>query len=367
MTGLQTTRLLGSLAPLLAGCGADIRLEYPALLALALPALIALAWGARRESGAGLGYTRVADVLAVGGGVRARLRHVPAVTRTAALLLTVVAVARPQAVRTDERTVEGMDLFLALDMSGSMASIDLTMHEAGTWQAQRRREPPNRFEHAIRTLKDFVADRRTDRIGMVVFARDAYLQFPLTLDYQTVQTLLDGLRLEMIDPSATAIGNALGVAVRGLLDSDATSRAIVLITDGKQQGGNIAPMEAAELAAEEGIRIFTILVGREGTTLVPTNRVQPNGFRRYAEQNNPVDPDLLRRIADRTGGAFYRSENPAELDRDLNAILDELEKTRVVDIASVHRTEIFHVPLLLALALFVLDAVLRWGLLRRIP
>lgn len=363
-------RLLAALIALAAaGCGFDgsLRFVHPWLLTLLALVLALSFWQLRRKRAAGLAYSRVSDVAVAGTSLRARFIFLPPTLRVAALCTLVVAIARPQIARIDERTVEGVDLFLALDMSGSMASIDLSAMEVRAWQQQRRREPPNRFEHAIATLKGFVSDRSTDRIGMVVFARDAYLQFPLTLDYQTIQTLLDGLRLEMIDPSATAIGNALGVAIRGLIDSDATSRAIVLITDGKQQGGNIAPVEAAALATDQSIRIYTILVGREGPTLVPTNRVMPNGFRQYAEQNNPVDAELLQRIATSTGGAFYRAENPAELERDFNAILDELEKTRVIDIASVRPEDAFPRVLFVALLLLALEGALRWFLVRRFP
>jgi hypothetical protein len=130
-----------------------------------------------------------------------------------------------------------------------MHAIDMSEAELYAWRQERGMEPPNRFDHAIAVLKRFMQRRENDRIGMVIFARDAYLQFPLTLDYATIVSILDSLHLDMIDASATAIGNAIGVSVRGLMDSEARSRAIILITDGKQQGGNISPEQAAEPVA----------------------------------------------------------------------------------------------------------------------
>lgn len=356
------------MALVLGGCDASgLRFEHAWVLALLPVAWGSVLWRWRTEDRLALWYSRTVDVRSVRTPLRAKLRHAPKVLRLLAIGTLIAAVARPQQARSDDRTVEGVDIFLVLDMSGSMAAVDMTGPEVRAWQIQQQSEPPNRFEQAVATLKRFVAGRTTDRIGMVVFAHDAYLQFPLTLDYATVQSLLDGLRLEMIDPSATAIGNALGVALRGLIDSDARSKAIVLITDGNQQGGNIAPMAAAELAADETVRIYTILVGAEGTSLMPTDRVIAGVGRQYREQPNPIDPELLQRVAERTGGAFYRASNGAELERDLNSILDELEKTRLIDIASVRPEERFGVVLLLTLALLLGEALLGWWLIRRFP
>lgn len=298
---------------------------------------------------------------------RVALRFVPPVLRALAFIAVVIACARPQWEAMDEREVEGIDIFLVLDMSGSMAAIDLSESEAVRIQRATNALPPNRFDNAIGTLKNFVTARERDRIGMVVFARDAYLQFPLTLDYGTILTLLDRLRLEAIDASATAIGNALGLGVRGLFDSEAASRAIILITDGKQQGGNISPRRAAELAEEEGITIYSILVGQSGSALIPTNLQNRDGTRRLRSQDYPVDPELLQEIAERTGGSFYRAEQPEQLERDLNSILDELERTQMEDVSSVLERELFALFCIAALMLLLLDAFLSWLVIRRLP
>lgn len=352
---------------LTAGCGDEgsWALEYPlALLGLGVVPL--LAWQMTRRDPLAIGFSRGDDARTLGQTLRTRLRTMPTVLRLCAVTLAIIACARPQIESTESRSVEGVDLFLALDLSGSMAAVDMSAREIRTHQTSTQTEPPNRFQNAIATLKTFVAARERDRIGMVVFARDAYLQFPLTLDTATIQSLLDDAALEMIDPSATAIGNALGIGVRGLLDSEAESRAIILITDGKQQGGNISPVEAAELAADEGILLYTILVGREGPAMVPTNRTGRYG-RHYVEQNYPVDPELLAEIAEITGGTAYRAENRAELERDLNAILDDLERTATEDVASVRETEMAHAFILLALGLLLFEALLAHLVIRRFP
>ncbi len=315
--------------------------EYPWMLGLGAVLFVAWFWRHVVRRGPGLAYSRVEVVRTLPMTPRIALRGAPDLLRGLALVALVLACARPQFEDFDQRTVEGIDIFLVLDMSGSMQAVDMSPAEIRQHQVQEREEPPNRFVNAISTLKRFVSHRERDRIGMVVFAREAYMQFPLTLDYSTIQTLLDQLRLNVIDSSSTAIGNALGLGVRGLLDSGAKSRAIILITDGKQQGGNISPRHAAETAQDEGIRIYSILVGREGTAMVPTGRRLADGSSRYRQENYPVDPDLLTDIAELTGGRFYRAAAPDELERDLNEILDELERTQMEDVSSVLEVELF--------------------------
>ena len=349
-----------------AGCDGRLDIEWPWVLAVGALLWAALVWRWRGGRAPRMDYSRV--------DVWRRLPLTPRVVaqrslswlRLAAIALLIVACARPQLEEFDRRDVEGIDMFLLLDMSGSMQAIDLSPDEARAVQAATGDRPPNRFEHAIATLKRVVSRRERDRIGMVVFAKDAFLQFPLTLDYGTIQTLLDQLRIDAIDSSATAIGNALGLGVRGLMNSDASSRAMVLITDGKQQGGNISPMRAAEIAEEQGILLYTVLVGREGPALIPTNFRNRDGTVRYRQESYPVDPELLAEMAEATGGAFYRAEQPAELERDLNDILDRLERSQMNDVSSVLERELFDRFVLLALLLLSLEAALRFGYVRRL-
>lgn len=356
-----------ALSGLLTGCTERFDIENPIGFAVAFCGLIGVGIWRSRGRRARLRYSRVDLTAALPRTPRTVLRHVPAALRAIAMLSLAIAVGRPQWEEFDERTVEGIDIFLVLDMSGSMRAVDLSNAEIVAYQQQYRREPPNRFESAIATLQGFVGARERDRIGMVVFARDAYLQFPLTLDYGTIQTLLSRLRLDAIDASATAIGNALGLGVRGLMNSDASSRAIILITDGKQQGGNISPMRAAEIASDEGIRMYPILVGREGPALVPVNLRMRGGMQRYRQEDYPIDPELLQEIATLTDGSFYRAERPEQLENDLNAILNELERSQMRDISSVNERELFGGFVWFALACLVLEALMAWLFVRRLP
>lgn len=272
--------------------------------------------------------------------VRMRFRWLPNSLYFGSLLLVVIALARPQVREFRDAQVDGIDIMVALDLSGSMSAVDMNLTEIQAYQRQHGINPPNRFDHAKSTLKNFVDSRSRDRIGMVVFAKHAYLQFPLTLDYDTIQGLLDHLELADIDPSGTAIGNALGLSVRGLLESDASSRTIILITDGKQQGGNVSPIHAAEIARDENIRIFPVLVGAGGETLVPVDGLSRE-LSRFRPENHPVDPELLQKIADMTDGAFYHAARPESLERDLNKILDQLDRSRITDVANVRAHELY--------------------------
>lgn len=285
-----------------------------------------------------------------------------------ALALLIIAMARPQAVHGRELNVEGIDIFLALDMSGSMQAVDASKAEVTRLQ-NRGKKPPNRFQSAVSTLRDFVKSRKHDRIGMAVFAKDAFLQFPLTLDYRTILKMLDRLELGDIDEGGTAIGNALGRAVAGLKDSEARTKIVILITDGDRRGGNISPMEAAELAADQDIKVFPILVGNDGPTLIPVKVHSLFGGQgvRYREQKFPVNPQLLKDLADKTDGSFYRASDGEGLEKRLHDILDRFERTQLNDSATVRKTERFEPFLLAALLLFGLQFSARYTVLRPFP
>lgn len=351
------------------GCMPEGRLvfEHPNVLWPGGIALLVVLWRWSRSPRAALVHSRVSDLKRAPVPLRARIAWLPRALRFVSLALLIVACARPQAETTNTDVVEGIDLFLVLDMSGSMRAVDMTPNQVRAFQARHRAEPPNRFEYAVATLQEFVSQRERDRIGTVVFAEEAYLQFPLTLDYATIHTMLDELEIDLDRANGTAIGNALGIATRGLLDSTASSRAIILITDGKRQGGNISPMEAAALADTEGIRIFPILVGRDGPTQVPSGRYRRDGMQGYVQQSFPVDPELLQSIADETAGAFFRAADRQELERDLNEILDRLERSRLEDQSSVLREELFALFALAALLGLLAEAVVAWLVIRRFP
>lgn len=352
---------------LMTGCieqGESLSFAFPWLTAGALAATLAAGLWSRRGQRAAMHFGRVAPALRAGTSLRARLSGLLPALRWAAVFALCLALGRPQLESVDERTVEGIDIFVVLDLSGSMRAIDMDVNEVRAVAQTSGKLPPNRFESAVATLNDFVKSRERDRIGMVVFAKQAFLQFPLTLDYSTVVTLLSRLTLDTIDGAATAIGNGLGLAVRGLMESTAKSKAIVLVTDGKQLGGNVSPREAAKIAKDNGIKIFSLLVGREGDAVVAVET--PFGMD-LRQQSFPTDPAMLKEIAESSGGAFYRAENKAELDRDLGGILDQLDRSQVRDISSVNEREIFHWFLGAALLLLVAEALLGGTLIRRFP
>ena len=302
-------------------------------------------------------------------------RCLPAL-RLLALAACIVAAARPSAPGEDRVELEGIDIYFVLDLSGSMRAIDLDDAQLRSYQS-RGKEPPNRFVVAKQTLADIVRGRDVDRVGMVVFARDAFLQFPLTLDYGTILRQLDQLKLGDIDGSGTAIGNALGRAVAGLRTQDddpyaaeprERTRVIVLITDGDRRGGNISPAEAARFAAQEKIRIFPILVGLEnGKARVPIGRDLFSNRITYRYQDYPVNPKLLEEIAQKTDGRFYRATDKKSLSRSLHEILDSFERAPIEDAAQVNREQYFPKVLSIGVLLLLLELMLTYVVVRPWP
>lgn len=354
--------ILLSASGLLTGCG-GLHFAKPWAFLLLLPVALLIYIRARREP-ATVAYTRGELLDSSPVTARIRFRSLPSFLYAAALVIIVIALARPQLREFRDAHVDGIDIMVALDLSGSMTAVDKSLTEIQAYQRRHNLNPPNRFDHAKATLKKFIDGRSRDRVGLVVFAKDAYLQFPLTLDYSTIQGLLDQLELMSIDPAGTAIGNALGLATRGLLDSDASSRAIILITDGKQHGGNISPIHAAEIARDEGLRVFPILVGAGGETLVPVGGISRE-VSRFRPENHPVDPELLQTIADMTDGDFYHAARPESLEHDLNKVLDQLDRSRITDVSNVQAHDLYMSLSALSFLLIILGALVDTYWLRR--
>jgi Ca-activated chloride channel family protein len=344
---------------------------YPWVLALLLlvPLLAALFFVPRlkrRQTGTFV-FSRVSALKQQSRGWRRYLEPLPDLLVLVAITLMIVALARPQAIEAEEVEVEGIDIYLALDMSGSMQAIDKNEQEINEMVA-RSEEPSNRFVSAVGVLKDFVRSRQYDRIGMVVFAKDAFLQFPLTLDYNTIEGMLERLKLGDIDAGGTAIGNAIGRAVAGLKDSETKTKILILITDGDRRGGNISPMQAAQIARDLDVKVFPILVGRDGPSLVPVRMRSLFGVEtRYQEQKFPIDPELLENIAQRTDGEFYRATDAQGLEERIHTILDRFERTRIKDASNVDKTELFRPMVVWAIFLIALQLMLRHTLLRKFP
>jgi Ca-activated chloride channel family protein len=279
----------------------------------------------------------------------ARLWWLPQALLVAALALLAAGLARPQADRREpeKRSVEGIDIVIALDLSTSMLAADF--------------KPESRLHVAKEVLKDFIGRRRSDRIGLVVFAGDAYTQAPLTLDYGLLRSLVTQLKIGVVE-DGTAIGNALATAVNRLRESDARSKVVILITDGDNNRGQISPLEGAGLAKAMGVRVFPILVGTGGVVPYPDG-VDLLGRPSYRPVQLDVNPELLREIAAITGGTFASATDRAGLEGGLQAVLDRMEKTRIIETTGGSQVaELF--PLLLGPALALAALGLLLGLTR---
>jgi Ca-activated chloride channel family protein len=276
-----------------------------------------------------------------------------AVSRTAlagvvvavSLVPLAVALARPQEVlsRRLERA-EGVDLVIALDVSGSMAALDF--------------QPSDRLGVAKDVIGSFIAQRVNDRIGLVVFAGAAVTLCPLTLDHDVVQHLLDQVALETL-PDGTAIGLGLGTSVNRLRGSEASSKVVVLVTDGSNNTGQLDPLTAAELAAGQRIVVHTVLVGRGGTVPIPVREQDPRTGRvrrRVVEVEVDVNPELLAEISRKTKGSSFRARDPQAL-QEVFAQIDALEKTEFTSTRLVRYRERFE-PWALAAFLLVVGGVL---------
>ena len=298
---------------------------------------------------------------------RARLANAPWFARCLAITCVLIALARPQIPQEETAEVEGIDIVVAFDLSGSMSSVDLSDEEMIELHNQGK-EPQNRFNIATDVLKDFIQSRQYDRVSLVVFGKESFLQFPLTLDYGVMLKILDQMQIGDINGSGTAIGNALAMSLARLQESEAKSKLIILLTDGEDNGSNISPRELADEAKRREIPIFPILVGTDDQSWSPTDMVDiSTGLRRYQKVDHPVNPALLKEIAKVTEGNFYRAADPDSLKEDFQDILNAFEKSRLVDYAVAERVELFPHFTWLALFFLCLELCLSQVALRRYP
>lgn len=342
------------------------QIAWWALLALTLFVVARSFWRIAQRT-PGMRYPARRRLDGLNPGIKARLAHLPQVLRSVALLLMVFAVSRPQLAQEESADVEGIDIVIAFDMSGSMSSVDIS--DADLVRLQNRgKEPADRFRIAIEVIKGFISTRKYDRVSLVTFGKGAYLQFPLTLDYGTMIQVIDGLRINDIDGSKTAIGNALSMGLARLKESEAKTRLIILLTDGDDNGSNIPPSEMAREAANREIPIFPILVGTEDQSRQPIDRADPfTGQRVYKKIDNRVNPELLQEIAEVTKGQFYRAADKEKLAKDFVDIIDRFEKSRLVDYAAASRIELFPWFVFPALLLVLIEILLSATWLRRFP
>ena len=332
------------------------RFESPWFLSLLflLPVLAAWPLQTRRWSRpSGLRYADVKLVATSDRSWRVALRPLLNGVRIVALALIILAVARPQTGQAREIVKgEGVDIALALDISGSMASLDF--------------EPQDRLEAAKRVISDFVQKRPYDQIGLVVFASNAFSQSPTTTDHNVLLRLLDRTELatDLGIDDGTAIGMGLANAGNMLKDSDAKSRVIILLTDGVNNAGEIDPLTAAEAAKALGIRVYTIGMGRPGQVPVPV--VDLFGREQIVYQESALDEATLQEIASITDGQYYRAEDTADL-RQIYDEIDSLEKSQVEVERFTRYQELMGWLLIPALGLVVSEMVLRKTVFRKLP
>ncbi|MDY0026894.1 MAG: VWA domain-containing protein, partial [Lentimicrobium sp.] len=262
--------------------------------------------------------------------------------------LLVVALARPQSSSAKQNvSVEGIDIMLAMDISSSMLAEDFR---------------PNRLAAAKEVAKDFIKDRPSDRIGLVVFSGESFTQCPLTSDHNILISLLDEIKSGMIE-DGTAIGDGLATSVSRLKESDAVSKVIILLTDGENNRGFIDPQSAAEIAKVFGLRVYTIGVGTIGTAPYPVQT--PFGLQ-YQQVEVRIDEPLLKNIAAMTNGKYFRATNTESL-REIYAEIDQMEKSKV-DITEFHRKHEEFLPYALAaLVLIAINFILGISIFRRFP
>jgi Ca-activated chloride channel homolog len=306
--------------------------------------------------------------LAVGPrGFRTYLRDIPGVVRGVALTFLIGALCRPVNIVQEERSDDkGIDIMIVMDLSGSMRAIlDGDSDDVPGAPKLKPGERLTRLETAKAVVRDFISRRKSDRIGVVVFGKAAYILSPPTLDYHLLSKLVSKLTLKVIDESGTAIGDALTTAVARLRRSDAQSKVVILLTDGDNNSGRVAPDKAAEKAKEYDSKVYTIQIGSEDEVEVPDG-TDPFGQPRYTRQRFPVNPELLKRIADQTGGTMFTATDGKALAESMHAILDQLEKTRFEAPHSSHE-ELFPMLLIPGVILLGLDVLLRALLLRRFP
>ena len=284
---------------------------------------------------------------------RVRLLHLPMLLRLFSFVMIVCMLARPQTHNSwGKKTVEGIDIMLAMDVSTSMLAEDLR---------------PNRLEAAKEVATDFISGRPDDNIGLTIFAGESFTQCPMTVDHQSLINLLLNVRTDIaasnLIENGTAIGMGLANAVGRLKDSKAKSKVVILLTDGSNNRGDISPMTAAEIAKKFGIRVYTIAVGTNKLARYPKII---NGTVQYYTMEAEIDTKTLRDIAATTDGNFYRATNKAEL-RKIYQDIDKLEKTKFNVKKFSKHYEAFQPFAIAAIIALLLEILLRISVFRRIP
>jgi len=328
-----------------------IEFAHPQYLYLLLGIIPLTAWYIFRNNSlqADLQISSVNPVKPVPKTPKVVLRHIPFLLRMTALAFIVIVLARPQSTdRQEKSTTEGIDIILAIDISGSMLARDFT---------------PDRLEAAKDVAIEFISGRPYDRIGLVVFSAESFTQCPLTTDHAVLINLFKDIKSGIIE-DGTAIGLGLSNAVKRLKDSEAKSKVIILLTDGMNNTGSVDPLTAAEIATTFGIRVYTIGVGMKGMAPYPFQDV----FGRTVIQKVPVEIDepTLQEIADMTSGNYFRATNNEKL-RQIYVEIDKLEKSKIDVKEFSRKQEEYRLYAGIALLLLLIEMLLRYVVFRGIP
>jgi Ca-activated chloride channel family protein len=328
---------------------------HPYLLLLLLLLPLAAWLKGRRGRPAAFLYSSVQLAEGLTSATRSRTGSLLAALRWLALALGILALAQPRLVRSETQVkASGVDIVVAFDMSDSMLSEDFETSGGRV----------SRFDMARQVLEGFIRKRPNDRIGLVVFASQAYIATPLTLDHDFLMANLDRLQISQIDPNSTALGSALSTAVSRVRDAKAKSKLVILMTDGQNNAGKVNPLTAAEAAQALDVRCYTIGVGRRGEAPRPVFM----GGQKVGYQSVPVDidEDTLTKVAARTGGRYYRADN-AEKFQAIYAEIDKLEKTEATVKKYARYHELFAWFAAAGLAVLLAEIALSQTLWRRLP
>jgi len=301
-------------------------------------------------------YSSIKGLKKVGFQKKILLRKLVKASRFITIALMLAAMTRPQSGRKETKiSTEGIDIVLAIDTSGSMRALDLDTHAP---IAQRR----NRLDVVKHVVSEFVQKRPNDQIGMVVFGQEAFTQCPLTLDHGVLDTFLDHLEIGMAG-EATAIGSAIGTAVKRLKDSKAKSKVLILLTDGRNNAGTLSPQKAAEVAQTFDIKIYAIGAGTKGKAPFIVDSLFG---KQVVYDDVQIDEASLTKVAEQTGGAYFRAQDAQSLE-DIYKKIDALEKTEITQPVYLEYNDDFDFYLLPALGLLLLEIVLLGTRLRKIP
>jgi Ca-activated chloride channel family protein len=316
-----------------------------------------------------LGLSTLAGLTTGPRGWRSQFRDLPGILRGAALALGIVALARPEDVLRGENAEErGIDIVIVLDLSGSMRAVfdDVAGAQSKpTVGDDGKAKRATRLDVAKDVITDFVSRRKTDRIGVVVFGRAAFVLSPPTLDYGLLTQLVQKMDLDLIDGNGTAIGDAVGTAVARLRRSNARSKAVILLTDGDSNAGAIDPNYATHLAEVQGVKVYTVQIGNGDNVLVQEG-VDIFGQPRYQNAHFPVNPTLLKKMASDTGGEAFIATDKKGLEESMHAILNRLEKTRF-EAQAATMEDLFPFLLVPAVLFVALEGLVRILLIRRFP